>query len=115
MIPRLGDGNQNWIQSPDNDRVKSLEIDSPSRGRKLNYEAEAYILPHTISLEIDSPSRGRKLGQDELDLVEIKNNSLEIDSPSRGRKLNAIADESIPHRLEIDSPSRGRKLHESII
>ena len=36
-----------------------LEIDSPSRGRKLTYLQYSSNLE--LSLEIDSPSRGRKL------------------------------------------------------
>ena len=63
---------------------KSLENDSPSRGRKqkliLN---QSFLLP--LGLENDSPSRGQKLcvfhGTSVIDLY-----SLENDSPSRGRK-----------------------------
>ena len=62
----------------------SLEIDSPSRGRKLEYNPNE---PAYDSLEIDSPSRGRKL-QYSLMEVSLPTSSLEIDSPSRGRKLN---------------------------
>ena len=56
MIPRLGDGN---LQNSTLLAVAAgLEIDSPSRGRKLR-DPEVVILDEA-SLEIDSPSRGRK-------------------------------------------------------
>ena len=61
------------------------------------------------SLEIDSPSRGRKRSSPTLS--SLADTGLEIDSPSRGRKrefLVGILD--FTKSLEIDSPSRGRKL-----
>ena len=39
---------------------QSLEIDSPSRGRKPNDPPSAAPVNTSPSLEIDSPSRGRK-------------------------------------------------------
>ena len=61
MIPRLGDGNHGM----EGKRLlhQSLEIDSPSRGRKLEEELRQEALEMYSSLEIDSPSRGRKLLQ----------------------------------------------------
>ena len=84
----------------------SLEIDSPSRGRKL-WE---YFIHNTQDecLEIDSPSRGRKPHTAQK-FFPLFSQRLEIDSPSRGRKLYVYTDEEIDERLEIDSPSRGRK------
>ena len=64
-----------------------------------------------ICLEIDSPSRGRKLEKiNELENGDVE--SLEIDSPSRGRKLpkKSTPEGTKLYSLEIDSPSRGRKL-----
>ena len=57
MIPRLGDGNL-FTAFNVSDVFADLEIDSPSRGRKLQtvYNQITYH-----NLEIDSPSRGRKL------------------------------------------------------
>ena len=56
MIPRLGDGNR--MQNVLLVVLFRLEIDSPSRGRKL---AEMKAMKEKeLSLEIDSPSRGRK-------------------------------------------------------
>ena len=74
MIPRLGDGN--YGKALLNKYIYNrLEIDSPSRGRKLILPS--FPLTNSLqSLEIDSPSRGRKPAP-----------RLEIDSPSRGRKL----------------------------
>ena len=67
----------------------SLEIDSPSRGRKLIFRTIIFII--VKSLEIDSPSRGRKPDRTAYNFYVT---SLEIDSPSRGRKplLEHIAD-----------------------
>ena len=42
----------------------SLEIDSPSRGRKRSLPCLLPKFPLPSSLEIDSPSRGRKLVRD---------------------------------------------------
>ena len=60
----------------------SLEIDSPSRGRK---HSGLIVVLIGIGLEIDSPSRGRKRSSGIL-RSHISTWSLEIDSPSRGRK-----------------------------
>ena len=65
--------------------IKSLEIDSPSRGRKRNIIYNN-LVSHFLRLEIDSPSRGRK--HMVIDKRDIHILSLEIDSPSRGRKLD---------------------------
>ena len=65
-----------------------LEIDSPSRGRKLHFEVN-HIEVFGNGLEIDSPSRGRKRKNGLIRKYLMgKSVSLEIDSPSRGRKLN---------------------------
>ena len=89
MIPRLGDGNciGDW-KGHDARHGRSLENDSPSRGRKLQLLVEC-IASLNHCLENDSPSRGRKLsarteGNDGII------SGLENDSPSRGRKLIAV-------------------------
>ena len=60
MIPRLGDGNYILRQEMNtiSDIKKSLENDSPSRGRKQWVAPDGW--DHESSLENDSPSRGRK-------------------------------------------------------
>ena len=61
-----------------------LEIDSPSRGRKLDQRlCWTNLVP---CLEIDSPSRGRKRKKQAYYVKRTASDSLEIDSPSRGRK-----------------------------
>ena len=60
MIPRLGDGNIKEKKIMDKVFEKSLENDSPSRGRKQIYFS--YQFTSLSSLENDSPSRGRKRG-----------------------------------------------------
>ena len=112
MIPRLGDGNTSASLIIPNGLAASLEIDSPSRGRKHT----KFIRFRNIlnSLEIDSPSRGRKLKPTEKMREFIY--SLEIDSPSRGRKRlsKSITNDGAYKGLEIDSPSRGRKQNEFV-
>ena len=71
----------------------SLEIDSPSRGRKLFCSPISQGAQHLNRLEIDSPSRGRK--REFLVGILDFTKSLEIDSPSRGRKLCAYRKFSI--------------------
>ena len=44
----------------------SLEIDSPSRGRKPDDRDRETHLRKLFRLEIDSPSRGRKLDQNAI-------------------------------------------------
>ena len=60
MIPRLGDGNciGDW-KGHDARHGRSLENDSPSRGRKLSARTEGNDGIISV-LENDSPSRGRK-------------------------------------------------------
>ena|GEM_PF-3355113 len=70
-------------------RGECLEIDSPSRGRKLDITLDTIGLKAMCeSLEIDSPSRGRKRSSPTLS--SLADTGLEIDSPSRGRKLNSL-------------------------
>ena len=108
MIPRLGDGNPNkccvvrYLLN-----IKSLENDSPSRGRKRLLKQ--LLLSLNNCLENDSPSRGRKPEINSLHL-ETPTSSLENDSPSRGRKQELEKMIHLKYRLENDSPSRGRKL-----
>ena len=110
MIPRLGDGNSAVIFINSND-CKSLENDSPSRGRKHPFFRVIITITTLLSLENDSPSRGRK--RDEPVSNELPHHcvSLENDSPSRGRKryTNNVDVVQCSGRLENDSPSRGRK------
>ena len=49
------------LEAEEKKGIISLEIDSPSRGRKRRIK-HFFLNGHT-SLEIDSPSRGRKLTQ----------------------------------------------------
>ena len=131
MIPRLGDGNSEYIIAMKHTSVGvSLENDSPSRGRKLNIghlvdyqeyvqkmiprlgdgnrQRDRRVLCH-LCLENDSPSRGRK--RKKCWIRRRMETSLENDSPSRGRKrIPAHDGRSSRARLENDSPSRGRKL-----
>ena len=58
MIPRLGDGNDEYAICLCHN-ANRLENDSPSRGRKPDCTANYYIFGD--SLENDSTSRGRKL------------------------------------------------------
>ena len=83
MIPRLGDGNFILTATSSGILESSLEIDSPSRGRKRKV---ADTVKNAVGrLEIDSPSRGRKRSSPTLS--SLADTGLEIDSPSRGRKL----------------------------
>ena len=85
MIPRLGDGNSDILSNRVRISKFSLEIDSPSSGRKLlDVKKMNDIIPY--GLEIDSPSRGRKRVLQNTFSVMGVHTRLEIDSPSRGRK-----------------------------
>ena len=66
--------------------IRGLEIDSPSRGRKLCERYMVTIISYMNRLEIDSPSRGRKLNLTSSATSNRDDACLEIDSPSRGRK-----------------------------
>ena len=89
--------------------MESLEIDSPSRGRKPWCE-DKDDPQYAMSLEIDSPSRGRKRTTTTVAGAFKLVKGLEIDSPSRGRKRGPVKTVNKTQGLEIDSPSRGRKL-----
>ena len=71
------------LEAEEKKGIISLEIDSPSRGRKRRIK-HFFFNGHT-SLEIDSPSRGRKRMLHENNVFTI--NRLDIDSPSSGRIL----------------------------
>ena len=72
MIPRLGDGNPyNESEMEYANSISSLEIDSPSRGRKRLLKLLTPNVGSYISLEIDSPSRGRKLALKSVAATEV--------------------------------------------